>query len=146
MSAKYWIGDPCYVLKEPNGFDWRLLLTFTGCFGLYDLTLPLEERAIKCRPKEEQNGLFEIKGRQVAVSSTAHGDGGYYDVAGNEYGVDAGLLGCVPLTLLGDDFSGKDLGHIFESDADNTVEYNDGKIAFLGGLVVIDTDPEWDDE
>ena len=44
---------------------------------------------------------YEWKGYKLFVSNTAHGDGVYHDQFGNEFGVDAGMIGCIPLELVG---------------------------------------------
>ena len=126
---QYWIGDPCYVLNEANGFDWGQIVYDTDLFNLI-------------RPKDEQGGVFDIGGHKVAVSSTAHGDGLYADESGKLYGVDAGCLSCVPVELLPDGFDGEDLGHVWDApcQAANNVTYQDGVVRFLDSMVKIDTE------
>ena len=75
-SGKYWIGDLCYVME--NEWDEVCGLMFPDNFP------------------EGVQGIFTLKdGRKFAAFRTAYGDGRYYDREGNEYGVDAGLIGCI---------------------------------------------------
>jgi len=76
-AGKYWVGDLCYVMHE----EWDEVC------GLF----------FKGRDDHGANeGLFELKdGRKFVSFNTKYGDGGYYDEAENEYGVDAGLIGCI---------------------------------------------------
>jgi hypothetical protein len=87
-SGFYFLCDPCYVLKgygrnPPYAFgeQWSEVLEQTNYFG--------------------DGGLFEYKEQdrthKMVVYPTAYGDGTYYDQYGNEFGVDAGLIGLVPV-------------------------------------------------
>lgn len=69
----YFLGDPCYAVR---GDDWDVLLNSCDFFD---------------------NPVGEIKGFKVYASSTAYGDGVYTGSTGNEYPVDAGLIGLVPV-------------------------------------------------
>jgi hypothetical protein len=71
----YYIGDPCYIFDK----SWDKVLKQTDYFENTD------------------NLLF---GESFAGGGTAHGDGSYYDNYDNEYFVDAGLLSCLPVSLL----------------------------------------------
>lgn len=96
-AGKYWVGDLCYVMHE----EWDEVC------GLF----------FKDRNDHGCNeGIFTLKdGRKFVSFNTKWGDGGYYDEAGNEYGVDAGLIGCIlvsDITNNGEDhFEG---GHVHE--------------------------------
>jgi len=72
----YVLGDPCYTLIESAGDKFW------------------EEGRVSW---EFYNTV--IDDHAVMAFSTAHGDGGYYDQHGNEYGVDAGVIGLVPIEL-----------------------------------------------
>lgn len=74
-AGTYYIGDPCYAFQ---GDDWNKILDENDYFNA-------EECSFKNIP------LFAV--------STKHGDGCYEDQYGNEYPVDAGLIGCVPIEL-----------------------------------------------
>lgn len=78
-AGKYYVGDLCYVMHD----EWDEVC------GLF----------FKDRNDHGCNeGEFQLKdGRRFASFNTKYGDGGYYDQFGNEYGVDAGLIGCIAL-------------------------------------------------
>ena len=94
-AGTYYVGDPCYVLDATFDFDWMEILLATGYFGIYH---PGTED--KMDP-DENDGYFEIDGVRIFASSTDHGDGAYLDNSEREYGVDAGLIACIPVELLG---------------------------------------------
>lgn len=80
-AGEYYIGDCCYVLREDQHkeFDW------VGDF---------------CEPFfASDDEKFKVLGEYVLAMSTKHGDGVYSDGKGNEYPVDAGLIGAVPVSL-----------------------------------------------
>lgn len=97
-AGKYYVGDLCYVMHK----EWDEVC------GLF----------FKDRDDHGCNeGEFNLKdGRRFSSFNTKYGDGGYFDQFGNEYGVDAGLIGCIAL-----------------NDIDLTYEEN-----FLGGGQVIE--------
>jgi hypothetical protein len=129
-AGVYWIGDLCYVLG--NRWDEFCALTIEG--------------------HNVKEGAFTMAdGTQFITFGTAYGDGLYYDQEGNEYPVDAGLIGCVLADKVDHD-ARLELGkvHTFVNDvwADS-----DGKVLNFGHIQ-IDTDPifeeefedEWEDE
>jgi hypothetical protein len=63
-------------------------------------------------------GLFELKdGRKFVSFNTKWGDGSYHDEAENEYGVDAGLIGCILVSdIKQGDRNTLDGGHVHELD------------------------------
>ena len=75
-AGAYMLGDPCYSI--PNE-DWNELLVSCGAF--------------------QYKPIGELRGIKVLAFNTAYGDGCYCDQEGNEYGVDAGLIGLVPCRL-----------------------------------------------
>ena len=83
-AGKYWIGDPCYVLTE-DFFNWMKFCD--RCF----------EGDESGRKNE---GVIDHQGILFAYFGTAHGDGSYDDNEGNEYGVDAGMISCIPVESL----------------------------------------------
>lgn len=128
-AGKYWIGDPCYVLSnDDTKFDWGDFCS--SCF----------ENDPSGRSNE---GIVTHQGITFAHYGTAYGDGCYEDNQGNEYGVDAGMLGCIPIDSVIDK-SGLDSGTVHEFPEAFTTDYDEGKIRF--GHVIIDTDPEYDEE
>ena len=127
-AGKYYVGDLCYVMHD----EWDEVC------GLF----------FKGRDDHGCNqGVFELKdGRKFASFNTKYGDGAYFDQYGEEYGVDAGLIGCI---LVSDIKANKydnllDLGAILEFDEDFETGEHEGKIQF--GYIVIDTDPIYEDE
>lgn len=70
----YYVGDPCYIFDK----SWDKVLEETEYF-------------------ENDNLLF---GENFAGGGTTHGDGIYFDDSGNKYFVDAGLIACLPVSLL----------------------------------------------
>ncbi len=84
-AGKYFLGDPCYAVADK---DWHGLLDSCGYF---------EDSPIGTIPNTD---------RKVLAFSTMYGDGSYQDQYGNEYGVDAGMIGLTPLV---DEFDKKQL-------------------------------------
>lgn len=73
-AGKYWLGDPCYVIKSEMWMDW------------------LES----CNYLNERHLVGETPDGHFAIGfNTASGDGLYNDQFGFAYGVDAGLIGLV---------------------------------------------------
>jgi len=97
-AGKYWVGDLCYVMNKE--WDEVCGLFFEG------------------RDDHGCNeGLFTLKdGRKFVSFNTKWGDGSYHDETENEYGVDAGLIGCILVSDIkhGDDFHNLDGGHVHE--------------------------------
>ena len=119
-AGKYYIGDLCYVMHDR--WDEFCALTINGHNVL--------------------DGEFNLKdGTRFATFSTKWGDGTYQDEQGREYGVDAGLIGCICV----DDISPGELenikdGHVVEFVQDFSTFSAGGIIRF--GSVCIDTDYE----
>lgn len=121
-AGTYYIGDLCYVLSS----KWTefCALTIDGHSVL--------------------DGVFTmVDGTTFATFGTAYGDGCYMDEEGQEYPVDAGLIGCVLVESVDKDAK-LDLGnvHTFESDFE---VHSDGKVINFGNIS-IDTDPVYEDE
>ncbi len=80
-AGEYWLGDPCYVIRDEDWAPW------------------LE----KCEYETETNlfGLIPGTGQEAVGFATSFGDGVYpYMVNGEEVfelGVDAGMIGFVPV-------------------------------------------------
>lgn len=79
----YRLGDPCYSVPHHRWMEW---LTAAD----YDAT------------PNPTNLFAEIDGRMVIGFGTAYGDGCYPGSNGFDYGVDAGLIGLVPIEVAGD--------------------------------------------
>jgi hypothetical protein len=75
-SGEYYVGDLCYVLHD----RWD---------ELCDITI---------QDHKVLNGEFTFAdGTRFAIFTTMYGDGCYEDQFGNQYPVDAGLIGCILL-------------------------------------------------
>jgi hypothetical protein len=118
-AGRYYIGDLCYVVEDK---DWMPLLKETNY---------LEGENIK------------YKNRSIFSARTAYGDGVYKDNFGHEYGVDAGILGIMPMDIVhhNPSMSG---GMIWEFDEEFTVSAEDGFFVF--GHVRIETKEEEEDD
>ncbi len=124
-KGKYYVGDLCYVNDE----RWDEV-----CNRLF---------ASKSR---RPGGEFELEdGIKFAVYCTAWGDGCYEDNLGNQYGVDAGVIGCIrvdDLHKMGE--APSDLGTIHEFEKDFETGYEDGTIFF--GDLKVETDRKFEEE
>lgn len=78
-AGKYWLGDPCYAVPSHM---WDDLLNSNNCF-------------------DNPIGTIKTDGRlhKVLAFGTAYGDGVYNDQFGNQFPVDAGLIGLTPAEL-----------------------------------------------
>jgi hypothetical protein len=79
-AGKYWLGDPCYAVPDHL---WHDLLDSSYCF---------------------ENPIGKVKAddgkvHRVLAFGTAYGDGVYADQFGNQFPVDAGLIGLTPVGL-----------------------------------------------
>ena len=134
-AGKYYVGDLCYVMHEC--WDEVCGLFFKG------------RTDMGCN-----EGEFQLKdGRRFVSYNTRWGDGGYYDQYGNEYGVDAGLIGCILIKDidLHADGNGIGCGNVvdfhqdFNSSGGRSTDRDwDGNIHI--GHLVIETDPVYEDE
>lgn len=122
-KGNYVIGDPCYAVPDK---DW----------------LPLLET---CNYFNSPIGYVKdgIQSFPVLAFGTKWGDGCYLGSDGNEYGVDAGLLGLVPVELV-EDLS-EHSGNVVNFSKDTLcVDDGSGKLRF--GHITIDTDPVEEEE
>lgn len=124
-AGKYYIGDLCYVMHP----EWDEFCSLT-----------IEGHRVK-------DGEFNLKdGRRFATFTTRWGDGVYQDEQGNNYPVDAGLIGCIRVEDIDlSELSNIDSGRVVEFDKEFCVFSTGGVIRF--GNIVIDTDPaDYDEE
>lgn len=85
----FYIGDVCYVLSDEVYFEqWGQGYKFMD------------------------GEISTNNGYDFGVAGTAYGDGCYVDQNGNCYGVDAGVIGIVPLELVEDEERANDLGTV----------------------------------
>lgn len=139
----YWIGDPCYVLGDKNGYKWGVLLERTGCLGIH----PLNKMETK-NDRTDQTLRFELKeGHDAVTFPTLYGDGSYPCSLFEEVlSVDSGTLSCVPVVALPDDYVGKEDGieHTFDDPQpcwfapDGTIHI--GSVTIWTGALVDDED------
>ena len=123
-AGLYYVGDLCYVLH--NEWDEVCELTIKG--------------------NKLLNGEFTLKdGRKFALYSTKFGDGAYFDQSGNEYGVDAGSIGCILVKDidLGEPNNYVNGGHFIEFEEDFVTSGDDGLIKI--GFIQIDTGDSYED-
>ena len=80
-AGKYYIGDPCYVIDDDKWSDFCDIL-FKGNGG------------------SRNDEVTDFEGHPMFASGTAYGDGSYEGSDGVVYGVDAGLIGIVPVALI----------------------------------------------
>lgn len=138
----YWIGDPCYILKEELGFDWQDILEKTLYLGLYRDNEHMNTHH-NYVPRESAKKVFQYKDITFGVSSTSYGDGCYYDQFGFGYSVDSGCIGAIPsnpikMTLTEFMYLSQ-LMKLIYFDEEITISYNNGIIQI--GSLQIDTDP-----
>lgn len=113
-AGKYYVGDLCYAVSDEN---WDQLLDDTDYLEADNMT---------------------YKGVPIWAHGTAYGDGGYKDLQGREYTVDAGIIGVMPYEVVdGDSITG---GQVIDFPNDFSVSYRNGK--FLIGDIVINTADE----
>lgn len=114
----FYIGDICYVLSE------RVYDEIWGGKHSYN------------------EGVYQVDSKNsFAVAGTAFGDGTYYDSYGNEYPVDAGVIGLVPLELVAKK-DGLACGTVIESPGIAKFEAEGGRFSITlpdGDVIDIDT-------
>jgi hypothetical protein len=154
-AGTYYIGDPCYVIKDE---EWMDALDSTNYFNLFP-----SSNQKKYNPKHMQNGVFlyhtndfaddpveQLNGIYwFACSSTEYGDGCYpcedNEISIGECGVDAGLIAAIPIEMIVEhgDESCIDNGVRHTFDEPFFIAYEDeGKIIF--GDVIVHTEDEDD--
>lgn len=117
----YYIGDPCYVVSDDN---WDKLLDDTDFF---------------------ENESQSYKGVQILAGDTMYGDGEYEDNYGRKYGVDAGLIGIMPIDVIDKKYENiEELGSIVEFDENFVAIVDNGVFKF--GDVIINTGDEDDED
>lgn len=70
-----------------------------GTYFIGDLSYVLPDKVWQRLIEHTEDGFFEVKGVSGFYDSTCYGDGRYYDQYGNEYPVDTGTIGIVPVSL-----------------------------------------------
>lgn len=121
----FYVGDVCYALADA---------IYHGVWGKWGY----------CDGKYSTPDGFAF-----VVAGTAYGDGEYVDQAGRLYGVDAGVIGLVPLELVKPEYDFG--GQIFEGAGVATFEACNGFFSVTlpnGAVIEINTDyiEEYDEE
>lgn len=123
-ESGFYVGDICYAMRDDLYHDfWGGKLGFRS--GIH--TIP------------------EI-GFAFAVDGTAYGDGSYIGSDGFDYGVDAGVIGVVPLELAAEDLYG---GRVFVQAGSASFRAEDGVFDITlpdGTAIHIDTTQEAEEE
>jgi len=128
-AGTYYIGDLCYVMHDV----WD---------EFCDLTITKDHVCV-------QDGEMTLHGKRFATYSTMYGDGVYHDKQGKEYGVDAGLIGCIHVDCISvEEHKNLDLGHVHKFDRpfrtgrsmDGTIYFGDVEIHT--GDCAFDTDTD----
>ena len=121
----YYIGDPCYLFDQ----SWQKILNETNYL---------------------EDGKHIIFRETVFCGSTAYGDGCYKDNLGRGYGVDAGLIGILPVSLLDidkkvsqEEVKNSDYMHIVEMKEDFDCNVHEGIFRF--GDIKINTRDDSDE-
>ena len=128
-AGRYILGDPCYAV--PDDEEWMELLESCDYFNTPIGTI-------------RRNGAG-LKPFKIVAFSTRWGDGCYRGTDGNSYPVDAGLIGLVPVEVIGMDALRDDLCTVVTFDKPTKCSSDgEGKLRF--GHITIDTDPAQDEE
>ena len=85
-KGTYFLGDPCYAIQDDE--RWQKIVNH-----MYDGSHDSDADVMKISSK---NGKTDAC---IFYGSTAYGDGRYEDQNGNEFPVDAGLIGLVPMSV-----------------------------------------------
>jgi len=122
---------------NPKDWSYKHHLTFTAPPGKYylgDICYVLDDLV----NNKTDNEWFMVDG-------TAYGDGCYYSNDNREFGVDAGVIGIVPLSMCDKGTSG---GHVYTFKEPVKCKFGGGVFRFTSGYnqVVINTGGEDDEE
>jgi hypothetical protein len=77
-AGTYMLGDPCYHVPDDRWSEWLDKADSSNYSSIL---------------------VADLDGKTVLGFGTQYGDGSYSDQYGNVYGVDAGLIGLVPIEL-----------------------------------------------
>jgi hypothetical protein len=100
QPGRYYIGDLCYVLTEKNGYDWGEFLKATLHYVPPEAAQQGDSARYQALRESSARAHYVYRGTRFFCSSTLYGDGVYPDNFGRWYGVDAGIIGCIPLSAL----------------------------------------------
>ena len=117
-AGNYYIGDLCYVVE-----NWE---------EYHQLFFPNDGS------DDQHIGVFtNSEGVKFANYGTAFGDGIYYDEERNEYAVDSGSIGCIPIEAIQEPHA---LGNVVYFPVEFDCEYIESSGTIRIGDVFIDTD------
>lgn len=123
-AGTYYVGDLCYVMHEEWDEVCELFFAGRNDYGC-------------------NQGKFKLKdGREFVSFNTRYGDGCYSDQNCNNYGVDAGLIGCIKVADIREKLQPDSVTVHFSTDFRC---HSDGTMLRFGHIV-IDTDPPYDEE
>lgn len=123
-AGTYVIGDPCYAIPGERWHEWLDAADFMN--NLRILKAPID-------------------GHMAIGVGTAYGDGAYLGSDGNVYGVDAGMIGLVPVEVAAPRPPGLGSTHVQVTfDSEIECRYDNGTIIL--GNIEIPTDYLDDDD
>lgn len=119
-KGTYFLGDPCYAIQDDERWQEVVNRMYDGSHN--------KDADVMVVPSK--SGKSDAK---IFYGSTAYGDGRYEDQNGNEFPVDAGMIGLVPMSIA--EPEGMNLskcGKIVNFETDVFVEWDDGYF-FISG-------------
>lgn len=118
----YFIGDPAYVLSE---YNWQRIC-----------------RLMTTNPSHYEKGFFELQGRSLFMHGAAYGDDTYKDQDGQEYTVDSGTIGAIPIVLCEPSLlkENENAGQVITFSKPFECSYKEG--TFRIGHIIIKTNPQ----
>lgn len=135
--GRYLLGDPCYSLGKRG-------VWLNAC---NEMEKQDEEASLNQISLRDRVYVVPLHERQIMAFNTYYGDGQYTDEKGNEYLVDSGMIGLVPMEFLEENGGAteEDLRpcHIVKFDEYTKCEVKDGKLIF--GSTEIETGDVDDD-
>ena len=121
-AGEYWVGDPCYAVPDERWMEWLEAADYEN---------------------QDRYLVAELDGQPVLGINTAYGDGVFYDVVGDEYPVDAGLIGLTPVgTAVPEPFG----SHRVRFAEPVECYFEDHRGVIVLGSIRVETDPREDDE
>ena len=122
-AGEYWVGDPCYAIPEDKWIAW------------------LKDAGYDAEPFPRYL-VADVDGNTCIGVGTSYGDGLYRGSDGNEYPVDAGLIGAVPTVIENEPFGMQRVTfeHPFE------VSYTEERGVIRVGHISIPTDDDVDED
>jgi hypothetical protein len=131
-AGSYVVGDPCYSVADDEWMPWLENANYRNV-DLLDASTP--------------------SGHRVVAVGTAYGDGSYPGSDGFDYGVDAGLIGVVPLEYAENSGNGtwRHACSVHNFSIPFTLARDEDGTIFISGLEIptgdtSDDDDYWDDE